>query len=103
MVKGQLHGMHSGTQAPVKNRLVPVIVQVKSAWCVDSECNFMKFVVGCFVPRALPYGSNVFVCVRSKIRGWGETRLHGGSGALLAALSARSLPGMPTWPGSQQR
>ena len=40
--------------APVKNSLVPAIVQA-STWCVDSGCNFMKFVVGCFVPSALPY------------------------------------------------
>ena len=65
--------------ASVKNRLVLAIVQVKSAWCIDSGCNFMKFVVGCFVPRALPYGSDVVVYVRSKILWWGETRLHGSS------------------------
>ena len=61
--------------APVKNRLFSVIAQAKSAWCVDSGCSFMKFVVACFILRALPYDSDVFV-VRSEIQGWGETGLH---------------------------
>ena len=48
---------------------------MESAWCVDSGCSFMKFVVACFVPHALPYGSDVLVYVRSKIRGLGETQV----------------------------
>ena len=41
---------------------------MKGAWCdmrqencVDSGCNFMKFVAGCFVPGALPHGSDVMM------------------------------------------
>ena len=48
----------------------------------------------------------VLVDVRFNIRRWGETGLHVGSAFLLhlwTALSTCSLPGMPTWPGSQQR
>ena len=56
--------------APVRNRLFSAIAQGKSAWSVDSGCSFMKFVVACFIPRALPYGSDV------GIRGCGETGLH---------------------------
>ena len=41
-----------------------------------------------------------------KIRGWDETGLHVGSVHRFGSsirLSARSLPRMPMWPGSQQR
>ena len=63
-----------------------------SAWFVNSECNFMKFVELCLVPCVLPDG-----------QGWGEKGCMSVLSALLASLSVRSLPGMPTWPGSQQR
>ena len=49
--------------AHVKNRLFPAIVQAESAWCVDNGCSFMKFVVGCFVPRALPYIAVMYLCM----------------------------------------
>ena len=29
---------------PVKNRLIPVVVQMMSAWFDNDGCNFMKFV-----------------------------------------------------------
>ena len=65
-----------------------------------------NFVERCPIPCVLPHGSDVLVDVRFKIRRWGETGLHVGSAFLLhlwAALSACFLPGMPTWPSSQQR
>ena len=63
MVKGQLHGMHSGCthsapfskknlvsqtrmsdSTPVKNGLIPAGVQMMSAWLVNDGCDFVKFV-----------------------------------------------------------
>ena len=55
MVKGQLHGIHSGggspfsktgmsDSTPVKNGLIPVGAQMMSAWLVNDGCDFVKFV-----------------------------------------------------------
>ena len=57
MVKGQLHGMHSGSpfsknscvrrECPirhVKNELIPAGAQVMSAWLINDGCDFVKFV-----------------------------------------------------------
>ena len=57
MVKGQLHGMHSGggsvktresegmsDSTPVKNELIPAGAQMRSAWLVNDGCDFVKFV-----------------------------------------------------------
>ena len=89
--------------APVKNRLVPAFGEVKSAWCVDSGCSFMKFVVRSFILRALPYGVMYLCMLGLKSDGGVRHDCIAVLRALLATLSARSLPGMPTWPGSQQR
>ena len=79
---------------PVKNRLIPAVVQVMSVWFVNNGCNFMKFVEWCLVPHILPYGSDVFVNVRFKIRGSGETWLHLGSvcsfGSSIGSLVTRN-------------
>ena len=45
-------------------------------WFFKNGCNFMKIVSWCLVPCVLPYGSDVLVDVRFKIRGWGEKGLH---------------------------
>ena len=61
MVKGNLHGMHSGggsplektrqtrmsDSRPVKNRLIPAGAQMMSAWLVHDGCDFVKFVQWC--------------------------------------------------------
>ena len=60
MVKGQLHGMHSGGGSPfsknscvrrgmsdwtpVKNGLIPAGAQMISGWVVNDGCDFVKFV-----------------------------------------------------------
>ena len=31
-------------ETPVKNGLIPAVVQMMSAWFVNNGCNFMKFV-----------------------------------------------------------
>ena len=41
--------------------------------------------------------------VRFKFQEWGRQGCTSVLLAILAALSARSLTGMPTWPGSHQR
>ena len=41
---------------PVKNSLIPAIVQVKIVWFVNNSCNFMKFAEWCFILWVkLPY------------------------------------------------
>ena len=87
---------------PAKNGLIPAVVQMMSAWLVNNGCNFMKFVERCFVPHVLPYGSDVYLRM-SGLKSEGVVRQGCRSvlRAVVAALSARSLPGMPTWPGSQ--
>ena len=64
---------------PVKNRLIPVVVQMMSAWFVYDGCYFVKFLKWCLIPCVLPQGSDVFVDVRFKIQGWGYTGPHVGS------------------------
>ena len=41
---------------------------MKSVGFINNGCNFVKFVERCLIPRVLPYGSDVFVNVRLKIR-----------------------------------
>ena len=59
---------------PVKNGRILVVVQMISAWVVQNGYNFI--VECCLVPRVRPYGRDVLVDVRFKIRRWGETGLH---------------------------
>ena len=54
MVKGQLHGTHSGggspfsknsgmyDSTPVKNGLIPAGAKMMSAWLVNDGCDFVK-------------------------------------------------------------
>ena len=92
---------------PVKNGLIAAVVQMMSAWFINTG------VVGIAWPflsgvscTCLPCGSDVLVNVRFQIRRRGET---GGYMTVSSAccfgssISARSLPGMPTWSGSQQK
>ena len=48
--------------ARVKNGLIPVVAQMMGVWLFNGRCDFVKFVVGYFVQRALPYGSDVLEC-----------------------------------------
>ena len=78
---------------PVKNRLIPAVVQMTSVSFVDDGCNFMTFVEQCLIPSVLSYGSDVFVDFGFKIREWGETELHVGSacsfGSSIGSLVSR--------------
>ena len=84
MVRGQLYEMHSGggspfsknsssfqksqtrmsDSTPVKNKLIPAVAQMMSAWLVNDGCDFVKLVKWCLIPCVLPHGSDVFVDVR---------------------------------------
>ena len=44
---------------PVKNGLIPAVVQVKGAGLVECAYDFMKLVEWCFVPFVLPYDTDV--------------------------------------------
>ena len=83
----------------VKNGLMLAVVQM-SAWFVNNGCNFIKFIsdvlshVFCYI--AVMYLWMLLLGLKSEdgMRQGCISVLHG----LLAALSARSLPGNPTWP-----
>ena len=74
---------------PVKDGLIPAVIQMMNVWFVNNGCNFMKFVERCFIPCVLPYGSDVTVDVRFKFRRWGETGLHVGSAGSIGSRVTR--------------
>ena len=89
---------------PVKNRLIPAGVQMTGAWLVNDGCDFVKFVKWCLVPRILPHMVVMYLRMTGlKSEGGMRRGCMSVPRAVLAALSTRSLPRMPTWPGSQQR
>ena len=48
----------------VKNKLIPAVAEMMSAWLVNDGCDFVKLVKWCLIPCVLPRGSDVFVDVR---------------------------------------
>ena len=48
--------------SPVKNGLIPAVVQTVSAWFINDGFDFV-FALWCLVPCVLPHGSDVFVHV----------------------------------------
>ena len=119
MVKGQLHGMHSGCGSPFsKNSWVrrecPIRHVLKTDWPLRV---FRWWVRDSLTMGAISWSlfsghsSHVFchmavMCLRMiglKSEGGMRQGCMSVLRAVLAALSARSLPRMPTWPGGQQR
>ena len=119
MVKGQLHGIHSGGGSPFsKNSCVRRECPIRHLLKTDWSLRVLRWWVhGSLTMGAISWSlfsgdsSHVLchmavMCLR--MTGWkSEGGMRQGCmsvlRAALAALSARSLPRMPTWPGSQQR
>ena len=96
--------MSDSTLSLVKNGLIPAVVQMMSACFVNNGCNCMKFMK--FHEGVSSHVFSHMVVIHLWMLG---LQSEGGvrqdcmlvRRALLPALSARSLPGMPTCPGSQ--